>query len=73
MRATKATAPDGATVTNWRGRKSYECTRCAYSTLDAVKFADHWRYAHGSLERHAEEAPAFVEAPAPVTESLVED
>lgn len=74
MRTTKTNAgPDGATVTNWRGRNAYECSKCAYSTIDLDKFETHWRNVHGSLEAHVDEAPAFQEAPALVGESLVED
>lgn len=69
----KQTAPAGATVTNWRGYMRYECTRCAYDTLDRAKFADHWATAHQPLEQHAEEAPDVVEAPAAVTETVAED
>ncbi len=74
MRAAKPTAPDGATVTNWRGYTRYECTKCAFDALDREKFEDHWQVAHGSWETHADERPAFdaVTVPA-VVETRVED
>lgn len=65
--------PEGAEVGSWRGYVRYQCTACDYDTLDLGKFEDHYRTAHGSLESHADDAPAFVEAPAPAGETFVQE
>lgn len=70
---TKQKAPDGATVTKWRGYVRFGCTACGYDTLDPDKFADHWRTVHGSLEQHEIDAPPLPDPPAPAGETLVED
>lgn len=66
-------APEGAIVTSWRGYTRYECTECAFDTLNQQVFEDHYRLAHTSLESHATESPAFEQAPPPAGETPVED
>ena len=69
----KPSAPAGAAVTSWRGYTRYQCTACAYDTLDRAKFEDHRRLAHTSLETHEDERPAYSEADAPIGETKAED
>lgn len=73
MRSAKATGPEGATVGSWRGYTRYECTACAYDTLSAEAFAEHYRNTHGSLEAHIDDKPAHVEAASVAAETLAED
>lgn len=68
------TAPEGAEISSWRGYLRYQCTACAFDTLDADKFADHWTMRHGSLESHADPVPDFAEATSPpVGETFVQE
>lgn len=44
--------------TGWRGRINYECARCAYATLDALRMAEHLRVVHGAEMKEVETAAA---------------
>lgn len=72
-KAQKPLPPEGADLSSWRGYTRYQCSACSFDTLDPEKFADHYRNLHGSWESHADAAPAFVEAPSPVGEHVVQE